>query len=281
MNTALLRAIIGNRTAATGLAVTAFVLLAVTLGAALSPYSAVDMDFLNVLAPPSLAHPFGTDSFGRDVLTRVLFGGRVSLVVSISGVALAALIGGMAGLFSAWHGGWVDAALMRVSDLVFSFPSFVLALLLMVVFGSSVINVAAAIALIYLPIFARLTRNMALLVKHEPYVEAARLMGQPVWRILFREILPNIAAPLLVQASIGIAFAVVIEAGLSFLGLGVQPPLPSLGVIMADGREYFQRGPWVLTLTGVFISIALLGLNLLGDGIRDLTDPRLRERIGS
>jgi peptide/nickel transport system permease protein len=281
MNSAFLRAIVRNRTAATGLAITAVVLLAVTLGGALSPYSAVDMDFLNLIAPPSLKHPFGTDSFGRDVLTRVLLGGRVSLVVSISGVALAALIGGMAGLWSAWYGGWVDAALMRVADLVFSFPSFVLALLLMVVFGSSVVNVAAAIALVYLPIFARLTRNMALLVKEEPFVQAARLMGQPVWRILFREILPNIGAPLMVQASIGIAFAVIIEAGLSFLGLGVQPPLPSLGVIMADGREYFQRGPWVLTLTGVFISIALLGLNLLGDGIRDLTDPRLRERLSS
>jgi peptide/nickel transport system permease protein len=281
MNSALLRAIVRNRTAATGLAITALVLLAVTLGGALSPYSAVDMDFLNLLAPPSLSHPFGTDSFGRDVLTRVLLGGRVSLVVSVSGVALAALVGGTAGLLSAWYGGWVDAGLMRVSDLIFSFPSFVLALLLMVVFGSSVVNVAAAISLVYLPIFARLTRNMAMLVKEEPYVQAARLMGQPVSRILFREILPNIGAPLLVQASIGIAFAVVIEAGLSFLGLGVQPPLPSLGVIMADGREYFQRGPWVLTLTGVFISTALLGLNLLGDGIRDLTDPRLRERLGS
>ena len=279
MNSAFFRAIIRNRTAATGLAITAVVLLAVTLGGALSPYSAVDMDFFNLIAPPSLKHPFGTDSFGRDVLTRVLLGGRVSLVVSISGVALAAFIGGMAGLWAAWYGGWVDAALMRAADLVFSFPSFVLALLLMVVFGSSVVNVAAAIALVYLPIFARLTRNMALLVKEEPYVQAARLMGQPVWRILFLEILPNIGAPLMVQASIGIAFAVIIEAGLSFLGLGVQPPLPSLGVIMADGREYFQRGPWVLTLTGVFISIALLGLNLLGDGIRDLTDPRLRERL--
>ena len=281
MNSAFLRAIVRNRTAATGLTITALVLLAVTLGGALSPYSAVDMDFLNLIAPPSLAHPFGTDSFGRDVLTRVLLGGRVSLVVSVSGVALAAFIGGMAGLLSAWYGGWVDAGLMRVADLVFSFPSFVLALLLMVVFGSSVVNVAAAIALVYLPIFARLTRNMALLVKEEPYVQAARLMGQPVWRILFLEILPNIGAPLLVQASIGIAFAVIIEAGLSFLGLGVQPPLPSLGVIMADGREYFQRGPWVLTLTGVFISTALLGLNLLGDGIRDLTDPRLRERLSA
>jgi peptide/nickel transport system permease protein len=281
MRQGLVRAILRNRTAAAGLAITFAVVVAVTIGGAASPYSAVDMDFLNLLAPPSLAHPFGTDSFGRDVLTRVLLGGRVSLLVSIAGVALAAIAGIFGGLYAAWHGGWVDAVLMRIADLIFSFPSFVLALFLMVVFGSSILNIAAAIALVYLPIFARLTRNMALLVKEEPYIQAARLMGQPTRRILAAEILPNIAAPLLVQASIGIAFAVVIEAGLSFLGLGVQPPTPSLGVIMADGREYFQRGPWVLTLTGLFISLALLGLNLLGDGIRDLTDPRLRERIGT
>src|SRR5258708_37961912 len=168
MRDGLLRAIIGNRTATFGLAITGAVLLAVTIGGAFSPYSAVDMDFFNLLAPPSLAHPFGTDSFGRDVLTRVLFGGRISLLVSITGVAAAAIVGGLAGLYSAWHGGWIDAGLMRLSDLIFSFPSFVLALFLMVAFGSSVSDVAAAIALVYLPILARLTRNMALLAKEEP-----------------------------------------------------------------------------------------------------------------
>ena len=259
-----LRALLRNKTALIGATISLLVLLSVSLGAAVSPYSATDMDFFNLLAPPSWAHPFGTDSVGRDVLTRVLFGGRISLLVSLAGVGAAGIFGSMAGLYAAWRGGWVDAALMRSADLIFSFPSFVLALFLMVVFGASVPNVAVAIALVYLPMFARLARNMAMLVKEEPYVQAARLMGQPTWRILLLEILPNIGAPLLVQASIGVAFAVVIEAGLSFLGLGVQPPTPSLGVIMADGREYFQRGPWVLTLTGLFIS-----------------DPRLRERINS
>jgi peptide/nickel transport system permease protein len=275
-----LRAFLANRTATAGFAITAFMLLAVTIGGALSPYSATDMDFLNLLAPPSLEHPFGTDSFGRDVLTRVLLGARISLLVSFAGIGLAATAGGAFGLAAAWYGRAIDAILMRIADLIFAFPSFVLALFLLVVFGSSVLNVVIAIALVYFPIFARLTRNTALLVKEEPYVQAARLMGQPTWRILSREILPNIAPPILVQASVGVAFAIIIEAGLSFLGLGVQPPLPSLGVIMADGREYFQRGPWVLTMTGVFISVTLLGLNLMGDGLRDLTDPRLRERMG-
>jgi peptide/nickel transport system permease protein len=274
-----LRAILRNRTALAGLVVTGLVAVAITLGAELMPYSAVDMDFINILAPPSLEHPFGTDSFGRDVLTRVLHGGRVSFLVSGGGILLGATLGITAGLVSAWYGGLADGILMRIVDLLFSFPSFVLALFLMVVLGFGVLNVMVAIGLIYFPLFARLTRNTALLVKEEPYVQAARLMGQSTPRILFREILPNIGAPILVQASVGVAFGVVIEAGLSFLGLGVQPPLPSLGVIMADGREYFQRGPWVLTLSGLFISVALLGLNLLGDGLRDLTEPRLRERL--
>jgi peptide/nickel transport system permease protein len=276
-----LRALLANRTALSGVAVTVIMLLAVTVGAELMPYSAVDMDFINILAPPSLEHPFGTDSFGRDVLTRVLYGGRVSFLVSSAGIALGGALGVTVGLVSAWYGRWTDGVLMRVVDLLFSFPSFVLALFLMVVLGFGVINVVIAIALVYFPLFSRLARNTALLVKEEPYVQAARLMGQSTPRILFREILPNIGAPILVQASVGIAFGVVIEAGLSFLGLGVQPPTPSVGVIMADGREYFQRGPWVLTLTGLFVSIALLGLNLLGDGIRDLTDPRLRERLAT
>ena len=276
-----LAALLRNRTALTGVVVTLFMLVAVTLGAELMPYSAVDMDFINILAPPSFEHPFGTNSFGRDVLTRVLYGGRVSFLVSGSGVALGAALGVTVGLVSAWYGRWIDGTLMRVVDLLFAFPSFVLALFLMVVLGFGVVNVAIAIALVYFPLFARLARNTALLVKEEPYIQAARLMGQSTPRILFREILPNIGAPILVQASVGVAFGVVIEAGLSFLGLGVQPPTPSLGVIMADGREYFQRGPWVLTLSGLFISVALLGLNLLGDGLRDLTDPRLRERIAA
>jgi len=274
-----MRAFVANKLALIGAIITAFVLLAVVIGPWLSPYSPTEADFLALLAPPSLVHPFGTDSFGRDVLTRILHGARVSLAVSVAGVLAAALLGGSAGLISAYVGGWTSAVLMRITDLLFSFPSFVLALFLMVVLGFGVINIAASIALIYFPLFARLARNMALVVKEEPWVQAAQLMGQSTPSILGREILPNIAAPLFVQIALGIAFGIVIEAGLSFLGLGVQPPEPSLGTIMADGREYFQRAPWVLTLSGVAISIALLGLNLLSDGIRDVMDPKLRARL--
>jgi peptide/nickel transport system permease protein len=274
-----LAAAMSNKLALIGGSVTAFVVLAVIFGPWFSPYSPTEADFLALLAPPSLSHPLGTDSFGRDVLTRILYGARISLAVSITGVLAAALLGVTIGMMAAWRGGLWSSLAMRFCDLLFSFPSFVLALFMMVVLGYGVVNIAIAIALIYMPIFARLSRNMALLVKDEPYVHAAILMGQPTHSVLLREILPNIAAPVFVQIALGIAFGIVIEAGLSFLGLGVQPPNPSLGTIMADGREYFQRAPWVLTLTGMVVSVALLGLNLLSDGLRDVMDPKLRARL--
>ena len=237
------------------------------------------MDFVDVLQPPSWAHPLGTDLFGRDVLTRVLVGARISLIISFSGVALATVVGTATGMIAAWQEGAAETALMGLVDLLFAFPSFVLALFLMVIFGFGLQDVVIAIALVYFPIFARLARNLTAVLKQEPYVQAARLIGQPAPMILVREILPNILSALMVQASVAVAFGVIIEAGLSFLGLGVQPPTPSLGVIMADGREYFDKAPWVLTLTGLAVSISLLGLNLLGDGLRDLSDPKLRQIV--
>jgi len=267
-----------STTAMSGLAITLAVLAAILLVAPLMPYSPTAMSFGTVLRPPSWGHPFGTDSFGRDVFTRVLYGARVSLLVSGTGVLLALAGGTLIGMTAAYFGRLYDLLVMRFMDLLFSFPAFVLALFLMVVIGFGVVNVAIAIALVYLPIFARLAHNLTLVVREELYVQAARVMGQPPLTLLAREILPNIAAPLMVQASVGIAFGIVIESGMSFLGLGVQPPTPSLGTIMADGQEYFRRAPWVLTLTGLAVCFALLGLNLLGDGLRDLVDPRLRRR---
>lgn len=273
-----MRALRHHRLALAGLAITAAMALAVTVGPWLSPWDPAAMDFSALLAPPSLVHPFGTDSLGRDVLTRVLYGARLSLGVSAAGVALAAIAGTAAGLVAAERGGLVDAAIMRASDLLFSFPSFVLALFLVVVLGFGTANLVVAIALVYLPVFAHLSRALAAALRAEAYVEAARVLGQSTPGVVVREILPNVAGPLLVQATIGLAFGVVIEAGLSFIGLGVQPPHPSLGTIMAEGREYFGGAPWVLTLTGLAIAVTLLGLNLLGDGLRDLTDPKLRGR---
>jgi peptide/nickel transport system permease protein len=272
------REVKANRTVATGLGITAFVLLAVGLGPSISPYSPTKMDFTALLQPPSSKHWFGTNSNGIDVLTRVLYGARISLFISFCGVSLGAIAGVLIGMTSAYVGKWVDAIAMRFVDLVFAFPIFVLALMLMLILGFGVQSVIIAIALVYIPNFARLARNTTMTVKAEPYVQAAQLMGQSRLRIMVREILPNIAAPLFVQFTVGLAFGIVIEAGLSFLGLGVQPPTPSLGVMMADGKDYFHRGPWVLTLSGLALTIAILGLDLLGDGLRDMLDPRLRRR---
>lgn len=267
-----------NRTALTGSLITFMFLAAIIFGPMISPWSGVGYDFNAALQPPSWSHLFGTDGLGRDVFTRVLEGGQVSMLVSSCGVAFAMILGVCIGLFAGYGGGWFDMIMMRVMDLLFGFPSFVLALFLMVALGFGVINVALAIAMVYLPLFARIARNSTEIVRNDPYVQAARIMGQSTTRILSREILPNISAPILVQASVAIAFGIVIEAGLSFIGLGVQPPTPSLGVIMADGQQYFRTAPWVMTLAGLTISVALLGLNLLGDGLRDLTDPRLTSR---
>lgn len=272
------RRIRGNPTALAGTIVMGVLVVLIVVGPWLIPYSPTRMNYSNLLKPPSLAHPFGTDSFGRDVFVRVLYGARVSLFCSLTGILLAAVIGTLMGLLAGYFGRVYEATLMRVADLLFAFPSFVLALFLMFVFGFGVLNVVLAIGLVYLPGFARLARNMTLLVKEEAYVQAAKVSGQTPFRIMTREILPNIAPPLIVRLSLGFAFGVVIEAGLSFLGLGVQPPTPSLGLIMSDAKEYFQRAPWVLTLTGLGISVILLGLNLLGDGLRDMMDPRLRRR---
>ena len=267
-----------NRVAMGGFGITSFVLLAIAIGPSFSPYDPTLMDFTAILQPPSWAHPFGTNSFGMDVLTRVLYGARNSLMISFAGVSLGAIVGTLIGMTSAYVGKVFDAVAMRLVDLLFAFPIFVLALMLMLILGFGVENVIAAIALVYIPNFARMARNTTMVVKSEPYVQAAQVMGQPRIRIMVREILPNIAAPLFVQFTVGLAFAIVIEAGLSFIGLGVQPPTPSLGVMMADGKDYFHRGPWVLTLTGFALMFAILGLNLLGDGLRDLLDPRLRRR---
>lgn len=267
-----------NRTAMVGFSITVLLVVFITVGPWILPYSTEEMDFMNILAAPSWEHPFGTDSFGRDVLARVMAGARISMLISIMAIALATVTGTACGVIAAYFHGAVDSVFMRIADLLFAFPAFVLALLLMVSMGYGQTNIVLAIALVYFPIFARIARNMTLLVKEEPFVMASRVMGYHPVRIMVRDILPNISAPLVVQASVGVAFAIILEAGLSFIGLGIQPPTPSLGTIMADGREYFERGPWVLTLSGLTISVALLGLNLLGDGIRDLTDPKLRVR---
>jgi peptide/nickel transport system permease protein len=267
-----------SRVAQVGSAIMVFTMLAIVLIRLFSPYEPNDKDYEAILQAPSLEHLFGTDSYGEDVLTRVAYGAEVSLLISFSGLILGGLIGTLIGTICGFWGGVVDSVAMRFIDLLYSFPTYVLALCLMLLLGYGASSVSLAIALVYVPNFARLARSMTTATRSANYIVAARLMGQSSPRILLREILPNIAAPLMVQFSAGLGFGIVLEAGLSFIGLGVQPPTPSLGVMMADGKDYFEKGPWVLSLTGLSVAWIILGLNLLGDGLRDAMDPRLRRR---
>ena len=268
-----------SKSAFVGFIIVIIVLLLIVFGSFLYGYSPTKMNISEALRPPSRAHLFGTDSMGRDVFTRIVYGTRISLLISFSGIFLAALLGVIFGMISGYYGGWVDDLLMRICDFFFAFPSYVLALFLMVILGFGITNVMFAITLVYFPIFARLMRGMTLLIKAEQFVEANITLGMSDFKIMFVEVLPNGLSPIIVQGTIGIAFAVVLEAGLSFLGLGVQPSTPSLGIILADGKEYLRMAPWIVGMTGVMISVMLLGFNLLGDGFRDYLDPKLAREI--
>ncbi len=268
-----------SKSAFVGFIIVIIVFLLIVFGSFLYGYSPTKMNISEALRPPSQVHLFGTDSMGRDVFTRIVYGTRISLFISFAGIFLAALLGVIIGMISGYYGGWVDDLLMRICDFFFAFPSYVLALFLMVILGFGITNVMVAITLVYLPIFARLMRGMTQLIKAEQFVEANITLGMSHFKIMFVEILPNGISPIVVQATIGIAFAVVLEAGLSFLGLGVQPPTPSLGIILADGKEYLRMAPWIVGMTGAMISVMLLGFNLLGDGFRDYLDPKLAREI--
>lgn len=225
---------------------------------------------------PSLVYPLGTDNFGRDTLSRVLYGYRTSLGIAFSAVALACVLGSTVGLLAAFYGGWIDRILMRLMDILLAFPIILLAIAVLAVLGRGSSNTALAIGIVYLPIFARLARGPALSVLSWDYVAAARALGSTAPRLLLRHVLPNITAPILVQTTLSLSTAVLVEASLSFLGLGTQPPQPSLGLMLSDSRNYLLISPWVSVFSGFAILLASLGFNLLGDGLRDVLDPTLQ-----
>lgn len=236
-------------------------------------YSPYDPKFVP-LAPPSPAHPFGTDSLGRDVLARTVYGAKVSIQVAVTAVLVAAAVGSPLGVVAAYVGGAVETVIMRVVDVLLGFPALVLAIGLVAALGFSLTNVIIALGVVYVPQFARIARSSALSVVQEEYVEAARALGYSRFHIVFREVLPNSASPLLVQASLLMAFAIIAEASLSFLGLGVQPPTPTWGQMVAAGNDYLTSAPWISAFPGTAILLSVLGFNLVGDGLRDALDPR-------
>ncbi len=240
-----------------------------------TPYDANAMNPRDRLEPPSLGHPLGTDQYGRDILSRVMVGAVNSIIVGLVTVAIGMGIGVMLGLAAAYQGRWADEAIMRFSDLLFAFPAVLTAILITSILGPSVINAMFAIGIFYIPIFARLTRAVATTVWKREYVAAARACGENEWTITRRHILPNILSPLLIQATIQFAVAILAEAGLSYLGMGTQPPHPSWGRMLNEAQTFMEMAPWMAIFPGVAIAWAVLGFNLLGDGLRDTLDPKM------
>jgi len=226
------------------------------------------------LEPPSLTHPFGTDEFGRSVLSRTIYGARVSLFTGLVPVALAATVGTLVGLAAGFYRGRIDTVLMRLMDVLLAFPSLLLALAVVGALGPGLVNAVLAVAIVGIPQYARIVRSVVLSAREEDFVQAARALGAGDTRLLFRHILPTAVGPLAVQATLGIGFAILSMAGLSFLGLGVQPPTPDWGEMLARGRRYLPEATWLLVFPGAAISLTVLAFNLFGDGLRDALDPR-------
>jgi peptide/nickel transport system permease protein len=258
--------------AALGLALVVFVLLG-ALAAPLLP-GAETPDFMATLSPPDTAHWLGTDDLGRDTLARILAGARVSLLVGLSSVGAALLLGGAIGLLAGFFGGWVDMVLMRLMDVLLAFPGILLALGITAALGASVTNTVIAIAVVNLPVLARVARGQALALRELDYVKAQWALGFAPITILWRAVLPNALSPILVQASVLLAASIITESYLSFLGLGVQPPTPSWGNMLRDAIGFLDQAPWLAWFPGIAIFLTVLGFNLLGDGLRDRLDPR-------
>lgn len=273
------RLLAGNPvTVLSALVLAAVVVIALT-ASFITPYGVNDVDVPQALRAPSGAHWMGTDELGRDVLSRVLMGVQASMKVAVVSVAFAAVVGVTLGVLAGYRGGWLDTVVMRIVDVMFAFPVLLLALAIVAVLGPGLTTTILAIGVVYVPIFARVARASTLSVRVEPYVAMSRTMGTGSAYILTRHILPNITGPLIVQTSLSLAFAILSEAALSFLGLGLQPPQPSLGRMIFDSQGFVTLAWWMAVFPGLAIFVIVLACNLLGDGLRDVLDPKQRTMI--
>jgi peptide/nickel transport system permease protein len=255
-----------------------FAAAAILAAIGLTPHDPLQQFRIDRLKGPTATYLLGTDLFGRDVLSRLMLGVGQSFIIAFSAVALATLVGSVVGLFAAWWGSLFDGVLMRSMDVLLAFPAILLAMLVVAIAGPGTITSILAIAIVYTPIFARVVRGPALSLKQRDFVEAARTFGSSQEYILTRHLLLNLVAPLTVQVTLALAWALLTEAGLSFLGLGTQPPAPSLGMMLAESKNLMQQAPWLMIFPGLAIMLGILGFNLFGDALRDILDPRSRER---
>ena len=255
------------------------ILLILVLGTIFSgvvaPYDPAEQIPNASLQPPSRQYLFGTDVYGRDMFSRVLYGGRISLSIGLVSVAIAASVGVILGLLSGYYGGWVDSLIMRFMDMILALPGLLLALVIVAMLGPSINNVMIAVGTSTIPVFTRIVRGSVLSARSMTYVEAARVVGCPDQLILRRHILPNVVAPIIVLATLNIAIAILIGASLSYLGVGVQPPTPEWGSMLSQGRDYLLGQWWITTFPGIAIFVAVLSINLAGDGLREALDPRM------
>ncbi len=271
--------VLRNKLACTGALICTAFLVCALFAPALSPYDPLDQNYKAILQGMSMAHPLGTDDLGRDTLSRILYGSQVALQVGLTSVVIAGAAGVLLGLWAGYSGGMVDNIIMRFLDALYAFPTLVLAIAIVATLGTSLINAAIAIGVAAAPRFARLVRGQVLSLREREFVTAARCIGAPDRRIIFRHILPNTLGIIIVQASLNVAFAILTEASLSFLGLGAQPPTPSWGTMLRLGYGYLDTSPVLAVSSGAAITITVLGFSLLGDGMRDLLDPTLRRGV--
>ena len=265
-----------NRLVLAGAILVVLVVLTALLARLIAPYDPISNNIRAALQPPSSLYLFGTDRFGRVVFSRVVFGSQLSLLVGLVSVAISATFGTLLGLTSGFFGGWIDDVIGRVMDVLFSFPALVLAIAIAATLGPGITNAIIAIAVVYAPLFGRVVRGPVLVERSKDYVEAARALGVGSSRLILRHVLPNVLSPLIVQVTLTISHAILLESYLSFLGLGTQPPYPSWGTMLQENRTFLETAPWTSLFPGLAIMLAVLAFNLLGDGIRDVLDPRVR-----
>jgi len=267
-----------TRNAVLGALIVTVVILVALLSPWIAPHDFELVDMLAVWGVPSATHPLGADGLGRDILSRIIVGAQVSLLVACSVLAITLSIGITLGMVAAWFGGWTETLIMRTVDIIFAFPELILAILVAAIIGPGTLTVIVALSLVWWPGIARLTRSLVLSLKGELFVDAAIACGSPPRKILVRHLLPNIIAPIIVRASIGVGFIIMAEATLSFLGIGVQEPQPTWGGMIRDGLPALRTDPYLALYASLALGITIIGFNLLGDGLRDILDPRIRDR---